>query len=140
MLQTTLPALIVSLVLPTLVLANDDPSHLRKMYESAVQQLRVSQNRKNDLAQQNERLNAEIAKLKQQLAERDAEVASLQKQAAFWAQTAYELRVHLAAWNEFVTRWPGLNARWRGFLQTGIAEPPPGISRSTGEANVALSE
>lgn len=104
---------------PTLAL-QDAPNaeQLRRMYEDALQQLRVAQDRKNELAQENERLSAKIVELERQVKRLSTLVEEFHERTLF-------LRSHHLAWRRFVARDPELLVRWRLFLERD-ADAVPG--------------
>jgi len=116
-------ALVPVLILSAgLVLAQDaaSPEQLKKLYGDALAQLKAAQDRKNELAQQNEQLTAKVAELQKQLDQSRGEALELKRKDAESAEKTYFLRSHYAAWQGFVDRYPGLKARWKHFLETDL--------------------
>jgi len=112
-------AIVVSgLMLPTSARAQEqkNPDELKKLYEEAVSQLKAAQDRKNELAAENEKLQARIVELETRLAERNAEAAD-------YAERTWFLRAHLAAWQRFLDRYPDWRARWEAFLAADVFDP-----------------
>ena len=100
-----------------------NPEQLKKLYGDALAQLKAAQDRKNDLAQQNEQLTARVQELEKQLATLRGEMVELKRGDAEAAEKTFLLRSHFAAWNDFVDRYPELKARWKRFLQTDLLNP-----------------
>lgn len=105
-----------------LALAQDatTPEQLKKLYGDALAQLKAAQDRKNELAQQNEQLTAKVNELQKQLDQSRGEVLELKRHDAESAEKSYFLRSHYAAWQGFVERYPELKARWKRFLDTDL--------------------
>jgi predicted nuclease with TOPRIM domain len=111
--RRTILCLLVLSLSGTSALALQDAGNveqLKKMYEDALQQLRVAQDRKNELAQENERLMARIGELEQKLSLMTAQAAEFHERTLF-------LRAHHVAWKRFLARDPELRARWQLFLE-----------------------
>lgn len=106
----------------TLALAQDtsNPEQLKKMYGDALAQLKAAQDRKNELATQNEQLTAKVAELQKQLDQARGEMLELKRQDADNAEKSFFLRSHHAAWQTFVDRYPELKARWKQFLDKDV--------------------
>jgi hypothetical protein len=103
-----------------------NPEDLTKKYEDALAQLKAAQDRKNELATENEQLKARIAELERQASEHH-------RAAAEYAQNTFFLRSHYAAWQTFIDRYPQLKTRWRVFLAGGLLgqdELPEGFDLS----------
>jgi predicted nuclease with TOPRIM domain len=91
--------------------ANDNPEELNRKYQDALAQLKAAQDRKNELATENEKLTARIAELEKQNEE-------LRRNSATFAEQTWKLRMHYAAWESFLrSRHPQLLAKWRVFLE-----------------------
>jgi hypothetical protein len=93
------------------------PEQLRTLYEDALVQLRLSQDRKNELASENEELQKQIAKLETELTELSHQLLDARRELDGQAEKTFFLRSHYAAWHVFMQRHPGLLARWRMFLE-----------------------
>lgn len=106
----------------TLALAQDtsNPEQLKKMYGDALAQLKAAQDRKNELATQNEQLTAKVAELQKQLDQARGEMLELKRQDADNAEKSFFLRSHHAAWQTFVERYPELKVRWKRFLDKDV--------------------
>jgi len=92
------------------------PDQLKQMYDDALGQLKAAQERKNQLAAENEQLKAKVAELQKQLDAATQKAAALEKDADGYAEKTFYLRSHYAAWEEFLRRYPALRARWKIFL------------------------
>jgi hypothetical protein len=92
------------------------PEDLNRKYQDALAQLKGAQDRKNELATENDQLKARIAELEKQAEEHH-------RAAAEYAQQTFFLRSHYAAWQTFIERYPQLGVRWRVFLQGDLLAP-----------------
>lgn len=90
---------------------------LRKQYSEAIEHLKAAQDRKNELAEENERLKARLAEL-----ERD--ISALRDEAARFAERTWSYRSQIAAWERFLERHPRLREQWRAFLIADVLDPP----------------
>jgi uncharacterized protein YukE len=90
---------------------------LKKMYDDALVQLKASQDRKAELAGENEKLQARLAELEKQLADARVELAGQ-------AERSFFLRSHYAAWQQFLQRYPSLLQRWNVFLEADLLSAP----------------
>jgi peptidoglycan hydrolase CwlO-like protein len=122
---------VVSLALLTpMAAAQEAPKYdvLKKMYDDAVGSLKAAQDAKNQLATKNEELGKQVAELQKQLDAVAKERDELQRQAATYAEKTFNLRSYYAAWQEFLKKYPALQAKWRVFLDAellkGDNEPP----------------
>jgi predicted nuclease with TOPRIM domain len=118
----TAVALTVGFAGTTLVRAQDanNPEQLKKLYADALTQLKEAQDRKNELATQNEQLTAKAAELQKQLDQARGEMLELKRQDAENAEKSFYLRSHHAAWQTFIERYPELKARWKLFLEKDL--------------------
>src|SRR5689334_21216917 len=113
--------------------AQDQPSaeQLKKNYDDALAQLKTAQDRKNELAVENEKLGAKLAETQKQLDE-------ARKQAAGYAEQTFYLRSHYAAWQNFVKRYPALRQRWIVFLEGGLLDVPYDVSDLVDPAEIPI--
>lgn len=112
-------ALTVALALGPAVAAAQDAANideLKRQHGEAIAQLKAAQDRKNELAEENERLKTRLVELEKQLAERD-------KESAAWAERTWFYRSQYAAWDRFLDRYPRLREQWRLFLAAGEMDP-----------------
>ena len=87
----------------------NNPEQVKKLYADALAQLKAAQDRKNELATQNEQLTAKVAELQKQLDQARGDMRDLRRQDAETAETSCYLRSHPAAWQTFVGR--GVNTQ-----------------------------
>ena len=99
------------------------PEQLKQMYQDTLSQLKNAQERKTQLAAENEQLKTKVAELEKQLQANQARSADLEKQAAGHAEKTFFLRSHYAAWQEFLHRYPRLEIRWKLFLEDEALTP-----------------
>jgi hypothetical protein len=99
------------------ILAQDqnNPDVLRKELAETMSQLKAAQDRKNELANEYEKLKAQMATMQKQLDDAQRAVASN-------AEQSYALRAERAAWYAFLDRDPRLRARWEVYLETPLAD------------------
>jgi len=97
-----------------------NPEQLKKLYGDALAQLKAAQDRKNELATQNEQLTAKVAELQKQLDQARSEMVELKRQDAENAEKTFYLRSYHAAWQTFIDRYPELKARWKHFLDRDV--------------------
>jgi len=102
-----------------LALAQDqnNPEVLRKELADALAQLKAAQDRKNELAGENDKLKAQLSTMQK-------EVDEVRRAQATWAEQSYYLRSQHAAWNDFLERYPRLRAEWEVFLSAGPFAAP----------------
>jgi len=91
----------------------NNPEELKKSLADALNQLKAAQDRKNELATENEKLKAKIT-------EQQKEVDDARRVIAESAEKTWFLRSHFAAWENFLKRYPKLKTEWDVFLE---AEP-----------------
>jgi chromosome segregation ATPase len=87
-----------------------NPEELNRKYQDALTQLKAAQDRKNELATENEKLTARVAELEKQ-------IEQAKRESATFAEQTYHLRVHYAAWQAFLRIHPAMLERWRLFLE-----------------------
>jgi septal ring factor EnvC (AmiA/AmiB activator) len=92
------------------------PDQLKQMYDDTLTQLKSAQERKTQLAAENEQLKAKLVELQKQLDAAQAQSAELEKQNATLAERSFFFRAHYAAWQEFLRFYPRLQARWQVFF------------------------
>ena len=108
-------------------LAADSPSpeQLKKMYDDALAQLKSAQDRKNELAKENENLKAKVEELTKDLAMAQSQVQDLKRENANNAEKDFYLRAYHAAWETFLKHYPELMARWKVFMESDNPLTPP---------------
>lgn len=113
-------------------------AELRRMYDDVVAQLKLAQERKLELAAENERLLAERDRLREDrdalAAERErlvaenrslqrrlelaeARVAAAESEAAALAERTWQVRSMWAAWGSFLGAHPDVRREWHRFVQ-----------------------
>jgi uncharacterized protein YdcH (DUF465 family) len=114
------------IVMPVGARAEDDvkPEQLKKMYDDALAQLKAAQDRKAELAKENDALNAKVTELQKQLAASQEQVASLKNEVAESADKTYYLRAYHAAWQRFLSNYPELTLKWKAYLGHGVFSLP----------------
>lgn len=103
------------------------PDQLKKMYDDALVQLKSAQDRKNELAKENEDLKAKAEELGKDLAASQAQLQDLKREVADNAEKNFYLRAYHTAWENFLRQNPELLAKWKSFLQSDIAAAPQRI-------------
>ncbi len=116
------------LVMAGFAQAADDPKpeDLKKQYADTLVQLQAAQDRKAELAGENEKLTARVAELEKQLAAANTEEDLMRQQIENFSNRTFFLRAHYAAWEQFITRNPLVRAEWELFLNQ-IAPIAPSI-------------
>lgn len=92
-------------------LAQNQPTQeqLQQAYDEALVQLKAAQDRKNELASENQ-------KLQHRLAEVEAEKRAVQEQIFTLENRSYFLREHHAAWRAFLDANPAVKAMWATYF------------------------
>ena len=91
---------------------------MKKMYDDALQQLKASQERKNQLAAENEKLKQQIDVMGKEMAAVKGELQTLRQADAGYAERTFFLRSHYMAWQSFARANPEIALRWRLFLES----------------------
>lgn len=99
------------------------PAELRRMYDDALVQLKAAQDRKNELANDNERLQSRIAELERRLEQAQAQRDTARRELADIAAATWRVRAHYAAWEAFAARHPQLRSRWEVFFNSPLLDP-----------------
>jgi len=112
-------ALIIALSCQGVIFAqdNDNPEEVKKNLADAMNQLKAAQDRKNELATENEALKTRVAELEKQLNDQKQKTADLEDKTWFW-------RSHYFAWTKFIERYPLLLAQWKLFMDTSPLQLP----------------
>jgi septal ring factor EnvC (AmiA/AmiB activator) len=105
--------------------ADDEPKpeQLKQMYENTLAQLKSAQERKTQLAAENEQLKAKVVELEKQMQAVATKAADLEKQSEAYAEKTFFLRAHYSAWQDFLRRYPRMQIRWRVFLENDLLTP-----------------
>ena len=120
--------LTAGLAWPAAPARGQDAEQWKKMYEGAIEQLKAAQERKNQLAAENEKLVQHLDALKKELAAAKIRVDELSHADAVHAEKTYFLRAHYMAWQAFVGGDAELKARWRRYLEDGYLAIPRNVS------------
>ena len=122
----TISTMAALMICTSVVRAEDapKPDQLKQLYEDALGQLKNAQERKNQLAAENEQLKARVADLQKQLEASQQQAAALQHEADSYAEKTYDLRSRYTAWLEFLRRYPQLKTRWKAFLENDQLSAP----------------
>lgn len=102
----------------------NSPEELNRKYQDALAQLKSSQDRKNELATENEKLTARVADLEKKLEEARRESANV-------AEKTFQLRMQYASWEAFLKRYPLLLQRWKLFITSNPLAVPSGLPEMT---------
>src|SRR5450432_2668136 len=90
---------------------------LNRKYQDSLAQLKAAQDRKNELATENEKLNARLTEMQKQMDDSH-------RQAATFAMQSFQLRSEHAAWLAFLKRYPKLSQQWQLFIESDpLAQP-----------------
>jgi hypothetical protein len=111
---------------------------LKKLYNDTLSQLKTAQDRKAELAAQNqkletqtEKLTARVAELEKQTQQQTAQIKTLRLETGILTDDSLFFRSHYLYWIEFVTGNPDIGGRWDSFISTlapvGIATSPPNL-------------
>jgi len=115
-LRLAVGVLVILCSAPSFAQDQPNPDDLNKKYQDALAQLKAAQDRKNELANENEQLKARLAELEKQHEECKRTVAGHAEQTFFY-------RSHYAAWQSFIRRYPRLMLQWEAFLESDILSP-----------------
>ena len=103
---------------------NPNPEQLKKAYDAALEQLKAAQERKNQLAAENEKLAATVADLQKQLTAANARMEDMKRVDAEHAEKSFILRSHYMAWRDFCKTYPEVMTRWKSFLGNQFLTAP----------------
>lgn len=107
-----LVAVACTLAAPPTQAQNNDFDGLKRAYDDTLAQLRSAQDRKNELAIENEKLRAELASLKTQLTTDQQRLAILQSQLDVLMERSYTARSTQAAFSSFLRGNPEARKLW----------------------------
>ena len=114
--------LLIALFMSSPVMAQSEElsnDQLRRMYDDAVAQLRAAQDRRNELARENERLQAQVAEVQQELARAKEDSKRI-------SDETYHVRSERSAWQEFLRLHPVIWSQWFAFLNEHRNGSDPG--------------
>jgi septal ring factor EnvC (AmiA/AmiB activator) len=100
------------------------PEQMKKMYDDALAQLKAAQDRKAELAKENEALAAKVEELKKQLASAQDQIQTLKREVSDNDQKTFFLRSYHAAWESFIRQHPDLLAKWKMYLGDSVFSAP----------------
>jgi hypothetical protein len=109
---------------PCLAQEQPTPDQYKKMYADALNQLKAAQDRKNELSAANEKLKKENAGLSQQIAQLQKQLATLQDEKAHFLDKTFFLRSYYAAWRQFLSLHPRIEARWDDYITNDVPALP----------------
>ncbi|MDP9173652.1 MAG: hypothetical protein M3O30_07275 [Planctomycetota bacterium] len=103
------------------------PEDIKKLYDDTLVQLKAAQDRKSQLATDNEKLAAKVGELEKQVAAQKARIEDLKQQTATFTDRTFFLRVHYMAWGQFLEGNPLIRLQWDLFLDriTAPLSPSP---------------
>ncbi len=103
----------------SLAMAQGTPSveQLQKQLDETNVQLRAAQDRKNELALENQKLQKRLTEIEQQNQAVREELETLENR-------AYFLREHYAAWQEFLDANAPIKAMWSAFFNSASTPYP----------------
>jgi hypothetical protein len=125
-------AVLLAVLPPASVRADDkqDPEQLKKAYDDALVQLKAAQERKNQLAADNEKLAGQLSDLQKQVDHMKGEMEEIKRAEAEQADRTFFLRSHYAAWQNFISRYPDLQGRWKAFFKNPLLTTPRAVPGS----------
>jgi len=129
------------------------PDDLRQKYDETLVQLKAAQDRKAELAQENQKLTQENQKLAQENQKLTAKITdmekqanqsnqlqlqidSLQKELQSFTDTAYFWRLRYLAWTAFLDGFPTVKTQWGLYLDDSL---PAGTAPEWHDANWPFS-
>lgn len=103
------------------------PEQLKKAYDDALVQLKAAQDRKAELAKENESLAAKVEEMKKQLSAAHAQMDTMKREIADNDERTFYLRSYQAAWQLFIRRYPEVLTRWKAFLGNSVLSVPNNV-------------
>jgi hypothetical protein len=121
-----LVAVLLGVMPPASARADDkqDPEQLKKAYDDALVQLKAAQERKNQLAADNEKLAGQLSDLQKQVDRMKEEMDKIKRADAEQADQTFFLRSHFHAWQNFIRRYPDLQGRWKAYFDNPLLSTP----------------
>lgn len=118
--------------------AGPSPAELKRMYDDAIAQLKGAQDRKNELAGENDELKKRLAEVETRLKALETHNLELEREAADHALRTWEHRSLNAAWKTFVGTDAEVKRKWQEYLLGGQAGDAR--VRGTSDGQVELAE
>jgi hypothetical protein len=112
--------MIASWVPRTLAQEGLSSEQLRRMYDDAVVQLKTAQDRRNELARENDKLRSRITQLETVEKELEKEMAAANAR----ADKTFSARSERAAFQEFLAANPTIRIQWQTFMARGMPGMP----------------
>ena len=110
-------ALTIGVLASTAVAQNQpSPEQLQTMYQDALNQLKAAQDRKNELATENQKLQKKQAQLEADLTEANRRLAMLRDEAD-------QTRDQKLAWQDFISLYSPLRSLWADYVGARMARP-----------------
>jgi septal ring factor EnvC (AmiA/AmiB activator) len=100
------------------------PEQLKKAYDDALVQLKAAQDRKAELAKENEALGVKVEELKKELAASQGQIDTMKREIADNDDRSFMLRSYRAAWQRFIGLYPEIRSRWNLFLGDSVLSDP----------------
>lgn len=100
------------------------PEQMKKAYDDALVQLKAAQDRKAELAKENESLGAKVDELKKELAATQGQLDVMKREIAENDDRTFVLRSYHAAWKNFLRRYPEVMARWKAYIGNSLLTVP----------------
>jgi predicted nuclease with TOPRIM domain len=121
-------SLLIAASLSTVAAAQNQPSYeqLQNQYNDALKQLKVAQDRKNELADENAKLQKRLDDQNKQLQDKQDELDSLRNR-------TYFLRAHYNTWEDFIDFHPKIKAMWSAYFT--FSKPPEVVSEMLGDGS-----
>ncbi len=118
------------LLMVSTAMGQQTQEQLQQAYDEALVQLKAAQDRKNELALENQKLQKRIAELEQQYQTTQERLETLENR-------AYFLREHYAAWHDFVQLNPPIGLMWTNFFNSIVT--PANLTDILGDGNWPFS-
>lgn len=117
----------------SVAMAQNEPTaeQLQRSLDEAQAQLKQAQDRKNELATENQKLQKKLAETEQQLKSTREDLETLENR-------AYFLREHYAAWQEFLALNQAIRAMWLGYFN-GAGAPSLTVTDILGDGQWPFS-
>ncbi len=101
------------------------PEDVRKLYDDTLIQLKQAQDRKAELARENENLAARVAELEKQAQANQSRLDDLQHQVDGFSDRTYFLQSHYLLWQRFMDLNPLIMKAWSDYIAATAPLPMP---------------